>query len=138
MILGEKKSWQYPNFSEINDLSGDLVDDVAVADPGNGALVEGHDVLGEGAGFVREYVLYLTELLVKGGCAGACVSVRRRVVHLLVPIYEKRLDETYHLHAHVEAYRDHGVQDYRVGEEHQQSYDRSAYQGLLRYQRVPR
>ena len=34
------------------------------------ALVEGHDVLGEGARLVGEDVLDLTKLLVQRGCSG--------------------------------------------------------------------
>ena len=40
---------------------------ITVAAPMDGALVERHDVLGEGASLVREDVLYLAKLLVQRG-----------------------------------------------------------------------
>lgn len=118
--------------AEVDNFAGNLVDDVAVALAAHRALVEGHDVLGEGAGLVGEYVLNLSELLVEGGGAGAGVRVRRRVIHLLVPVDEERLDEAYHLDAHVKAYGHYGVQDYRVREEDQEGYHRGAGHRLAR------
>ena len=50
------------------------------------ALVEGHDVLGEGARLVGEDVLDLTKLLVQRGCSGLGRGVVWEIVHLTVPV----------------------------------------------------
>lgn len=64
----------------------------------NGALAEHHDVLGEGARLVGEDELHLTQLLVQGGGASFCRSVRLTVVHLPVPVNEVAVPEPQNLH----------------------------------------
>lgn len=129
-----KDGTHYPYFSEIDYLSSDLVNDVPIANPGYRTLVESHDVLRQSSRFVRKYVLYLSEFLVKGCCTRPGVRIRGRVVHLLVPVDEERLDETYDLDADVETYRYHCVKDDCVGEKHQDGYDCGAYESFLGYQ----
>ena len=51
-----------------------------------GALVERHDVLGEGARLVREDVLYLAEFFVQCGRSRFCWRVVGQIVHLPVPV----------------------------------------------------
>ena len=58
------------------------------------ALVEGHDVLGEGARLVGEDVLDLTKLLVQRGCSGLGRGVVWEVVHLTVPVDQFREEQT--------------------------------------------
>lgn len=54
--------------------------------PVDGAFVEGHDVLGERAGFVREDVFDLAELFVE--CCGSSLSwrVSSSMIHVPVPV----------------------------------------------------
>lgn len=89
------------HISDVKNFAGGLVDDIAVALAGDGALIEGHDVLRERSSFVGEDVLYLAELLVERGCAGPGVGVGRLEVHLLVPVDEERLDKSNDLDADV-------------------------------------
>lgn len=70
------------------------IDDVAVGATVDAALVERHNVLRQRAGFVREYVLDLAEFLVQCGGAGFRWRLGFVVEHFLVPIDEKRLNET--------------------------------------------
>lgn len=72
---------------------------LTVAVPVHGALAEDHDVLGEGAGFVREDVLHLPQLLVEGGGPGLGWRAALGTVHLLVPVDEVAVPEPDHLHA---------------------------------------
>lgn len=61
------------------------------------ALLEGHDVLGEGAGLVREDVLHLAQLVGEAGVAGLGGPVLRPVVHLQVPVDEDAVSQVYEL-----------------------------------------
>ncbi len=97
-----------------------LVINVAVEDIVDGALVEGHNVLGEGTGLVGEDVLDLTELLVQGGGACARRNVRLVVVHLDVPVDPEALHGADELDADVEGDGHHRVQNDQVGEEDEQ------------------
>lgn len=54
--------------------------------PVDGAPVEGHDVLGQGASLVWEDVFNLPQLLVQGGGSSLGWSVTLSVVHLSVPV----------------------------------------------------
>lgn len=65
----------------------------------NGALLEGHDILSERAGFIGEDVLDLTQLLVQGGGSGFGWRVLLSVIHLQIPVNELTLTQTDHLHA---------------------------------------
>ncbi len=65
----------------------------------NGALLEGHDVLRERAGFIREDVLDLAQLLVQRGGSGFGRRVFISVVHLQIPVNELTLTQADHLHA---------------------------------------
>lgn len=64
----------------------------------DGTLVEDHDVLGEGAGLVREDILHLTQLLVQGSGAGLCGSALLHAEHLLVPVNEVAVAQADDLH----------------------------------------
>lgn len=64
----------------------------------NGALLEGHDVLRERAGFIREDVLDLPQLLVQRGGSGFGCRVFVSVVHLQIPVNELTLTQADHLH----------------------------------------
>lgn len=65
----------------------------------DGALVEDHDVLGEGACLVREDVLHLAQLLVQGGGAGLRGRPLLHAEHLLVPVDEVAVAQADDLHA---------------------------------------
>lgn len=82
----------------LDQLAGAQVNHIAIAAPIDAALVEGHDVLGEGARFIREYVLDLAQLLVERGGAGFGIGIGGRIVHLLIPIDEERLYKAYNLY----------------------------------------
>lgn len=45
--------------SDLHDIAGALIDDIAKGSAGDGTLIECHDVLGERTGFVGKYVFYL-------------------------------------------------------------------------------
>lgn len=60
-------------------------------------LTETH--LGHGTGFVRKYVLDLSEFFVQRRGPGLSRGPRLFVVHFFVPVYEKALHETHHLDA---------------------------------------
>lgn len=64
----------------------------------DGALVEGHDVLGEGPRLVAEDVLDLAELLVQGGGSSLGGRVVVCVVHLLVPFNVEAVPQPDDLH----------------------------------------
>lgn len=59
---------------------------LTVAFPIDGAFVEGHDVLREGAGLVRKDVFDLTELFVEGRGSRFSWCVRSSVIHVSVPV----------------------------------------------------
>lgn len=63
------------------------------------ALLEGHDVLGEGARLVGEDVLHLAQLLVEGGGAGLRRCPLLCAEHLLVPVDEVAVAQADDLHA---------------------------------------
>ena len=65
----------------------------------DGALVEDHDVLGEGARLVGEDVLHLAQLLVQGGGAGLGRRPLLHAEHLLVPVDEVAVAQADDLHA---------------------------------------
>ena len=67
----------------------------------DGALVEGHDVLGERSCLVAEDVLDLAQLLVQCGGPGLCRSVALGVVHLPVPVDVEAVAQTDDLHTEV-------------------------------------
>lgn len=64
----------------------------------NGALLKGHDVLGESARLVWEDVLDLAQLLIEGGGARLGWGVLVLVVHLQVPVDKFTLAQTDDLH----------------------------------------
>lgn len=64
----------------------------------DGALVEDHDVLGQGARLVREDVLHLAQLLVQGGGAGLGGRPLLHAEHLLVPVDEVAVAQADDLH----------------------------------------
>ena len=64
----------------------------------DGALVEDHDVLGEGARLVGEDVLHLAQLLVQGGGTGLGGRPLLRAEHLLVPVDEVAVAQADDLH----------------------------------------
>lgn len=64
----------------------------------DGALSEDHDVLREGARLVRKDEVHLAQLLVQGGGASFCRSVRLGVVHPPVPVDEVTVAEPQNLH----------------------------------------
>lgn len=68
----------------------------------DGALVERHDVLGEGTGLVREDIFDLAQFLVEGGGACLCRCVTAGVVHLPVPVYVKAVTQADDLHTATE------------------------------------
>ena len=73
------------------------INHIAIGTAGNAALVERHNVLRQGARFVREDVLYLAQLLVQRGGARFRVSFRLVVVHLFIPVDKEGLREPDHL-----------------------------------------
>ena len=77
-----------------------LVQNVSEAPAVDAALVEGHDVLGEGAGLVGEHVLDLAQLLVKGGGPRLGVGVGLDIVHFPVPVYQLGQEQSDDLHRH--------------------------------------
>ena len=81
--------------------AGDFPDAPTVGLPVDRALVEGHDVLGEGPGLVTEDVLDLAQLLVQCGGPGLCRSVALGVVHLPVPVDVEAVAQTDDLHTEV-------------------------------------
>lgn len=64
----------------------------------DGALVEHHDVLGEGARLIREDVLHLAQLFVQGGGTGLCRCSFLHAEHLLVPVNEVAVAQTDDFH----------------------------------------
>ncbi|GFU69894.1 DUF1758 domain-containing protein [Trichonephila clavipes] len=100
IIPGKKAYYRASSFkaSPVNGFARGNVYDVPVHLSVDGALVECHDVLCEGAGLVGEDVLDLTQLLVEGGRARFCRSIVGRVVHLLVPVDEQAVKESDYLH----------------------------------------
>lgn len=64
----------------------------------DGALVEGHDILGERSCFIAEDVLDLAELLVQRGGASLSGSVVPGIVHLPVPVDVEAVPQTNDLH----------------------------------------
>jgi len=64
----------------------------------DGALFEGHDVLGEGSCLVTEDVLHLSQLFIKCGSPGLCCCVTTTAEHPPVPINEVTVTQTNHLH----------------------------------------
>lgn len=70
-----------------------------VAFPVDGALVESHDILGEGPGFVTEDILDLAQLLVQCGGTSLCGGVVASVVHLPVPVDVEAVPQPNDLHA---------------------------------------
>lgn len=64
----------------------------------DGALVEHHDVLGQGARLIREDVLHLAQLFVQSGGTGLCRSPLLHTEHLLVPVDEVTVAQTDDLH----------------------------------------
>ncbi len=108
------------------DLVVVLVVQVAVHGAVDGALVEGHDVLGERARLVAEDVLDLAEFFVEGGGARLGGYVAGLVVHLDVPVDPQALDGADELDADVEGDGHDRVQDDQVGEEDEQGDDGGA------------
>lgn len=68
----------------------------------DGALVEHHDVLGEGARLIREDVLHLAQLFIQSGGTGLCRRLPLHAEHLLVPVDEVAVAQTNDFHT---AYR---------------------------------
>lgn len=64
----------------------------------DGALVEGHDVLCECSGLVREDVFDLAQLLVERGGPGLGRRVTLGIVHLPVPVYVETVPQANDLH----------------------------------------
>ena len=77
----------------------ECVSSLTVTLPIDGALVEGHDVLGERARLVREDVLDLAQLLVQRGGPGLRRGVILGVVHLPVPVDVEAVPQPNDLHA---------------------------------------
>ena len=77
---------------------------LTVSFPIDGALVESHDVLRQGAGLVTEDVFDLTQLLVERGGPRLCRSVTLGIIHLPVPVYEEAVAETDDLHTDNDAH----------------------------------
>lgn len=75
--------------------------------PIDGALVEGHDVLGESACLIREDVFDLAQLLVQSSGARLCRGVTAGVVHLTVPLNEEAVAQANDLHAKILHYPTH-------------------------------
>lgn len=69
-----------------------------IAVPVDGALVEHHDVLGEGARLIREDVLHLAQLFVQSGGTGLCGRPLLHAEHLLVPVDEIAVAQTDDFH----------------------------------------
>lgn len=65
----------------------------------DGALVKGHDVLGEGPRFVTEDILDLAELFVQGGGTSLSGGVASWIVHLPVPVNIEAVPQPNDLHA---------------------------------------
>lgn len=70
------------------------------------ALLEGHDVLGEGARLVRENVLHLAQLVVEAGASRFSRKVLGLVIHVHVPVDEDAVPQVDELGA---AKADHPV-----------------------------
>lgn len=64
----------------------------------DGALVEHHDVLGEGARLIREDVLHLAQLFIQRGGTGLCRRPLLHAEHLLVPVDEVAVAQTNDFH----------------------------------------
>lgn len=69
--------------------------------PIDGALVEGHDVLRQGACLVTEDVLDLAQLLIERGGPRLGGSVVLRVIHLPVPVDEEAVPQSDDLHTDI-------------------------------------
>lgn len=65
----------------------------------DGAAVEGHDVLRQGASLVTEDVLDLAQFLTQGGGPGLGWRVALDMVHLAVPVDEEAATQAGELHA---------------------------------------
>ena len=74
-----------------------IIEYVSITTPVYGALVERHDVLGEGARLVREDVLYLAEFFVQCGRSRFCWRVVGQIVHLPVPVDQLGEEQANHL-----------------------------------------
>lgn len=71
----------------------------------DGALVEGHDVLGEGSCLVTEDVLHLSQFFIQCGGPGLCCCVTMAAEHPPVPINEITVTQTNHLHTRTDSGR---------------------------------
>ncbi len=74
---------------------------LTIAFPIDGALVESHDILRQGAGLVAEDVFDLAQLLIERGGPSLSRSVILGVIHLPVPVYEEAVPQTDDLHTDI-------------------------------------
>lgn len=74
---------------------------LTVSFPIDGAPVECHDVLRQGAGLVTENVFDLAQLLVERGGPRLSRSVILGVIHLPVPVYVEAVPQTDDLHTDI-------------------------------------
>ena len=76
-----------------------------IANASDGTPLELHFIAGQGARLVAEHILDLSELLIQIGGARHRIEVALRVIHLLVPVDEVRLQELDKLERHLQADR---------------------------------
>lgn len=70
-----------------HNFAGAKIDDIAVGAAINTAFVEGHDILGEGARLIGEYILDLAQFFIEGGGTGFGMCFGWFVIHFFIPIY---------------------------------------------------
>lgn len=78
---------------------------LTVSFPIDGALVEGHDVLRQGARLVTEDVFDLAQLLIEHGGPRLGRSVILGVIHLPVPVDIEAAPQTDDLHTDIDTHR---------------------------------
>lgn len=74
---------------------------LTIDSPINGTFFKSHDVLSEGARFVRENIFDLAQFLVERGCPSFSRRGFPRVIHLPIPVYKITVSQTNHFHTFI-------------------------------------